>query len=134
MVDADTVKVKASSVQKRAGSVSYVAANMLDGDRTTAWNSNGDKVGSGEGVVLTFTFEGPLRLRGVALLNGYQKTTKDGKNLYKANGRVSGFTVVTDNSTKEWKVKDSPEPQALEADLGETSTVTLTVTGVYPGN
>jgi len=113
--------------------VTYVPANMLDGDPKTAWNSNGDKVGDGKGVVLTFTFAEPVRLRGVAVLNGYQKKITNG-DLYTKNSRVGGLTVKTDAATKDWALRDAREAQALEADLGETSTVTLTVTDVYPGD
>jgi len=136
VLDAADVTAASSSVQKPAGSVTYTAANLLDGDPRTAWNSNGDKVGDGKGVTLTFTFSEPVDLKGIALLNGYQKKIKDGgksKDLFKANGRVAALTVTTDGGETTWDVGDGRAAQKLEKDLGETSTVTLTVSDVYPG-
>jgi hypothetical protein len=48
----------------------YVAANMLDADPTTAWRMDGD----GTGAVLTFTLDQPRPITQLALVNGFAKT------------------------------------------------------------
>jgi hypothetical protein len=127
-VDSAAVRVRASSTnpdEKR-----YRAISMLDGDRATAWNSNGDKQASNVGVRLTFTFDGPVRLARITLVNGYVRS----KVLFDGNERVAKFTVATDAGQVPWDLKDSDQPQSLDLGGQPTTTVTLTVDGVYPGN
>jgi hypothetical protein len=127
-VDSAAVRVRASSTNPNE--TRYRAASMLDGDRTTAWNSGGDKLDSNVGVRLTFTFDRPVRLARINLINGYVRT----KVLFDGNERVARFTVGTGSGEVAWDLKDSDQPQSLDLDGQPTDTVTLTVDGVYPGN
>lgn len=129
------VKVTASSTQARVGSVTYDAANTLDGKRDTAWNSNGDEDGPGEGITLTYTFAEPVDLRTIAVANGYQKTlggTKP-KDLYTENSRLRRVTVTVDDGSFTWDLRDTRAVQSLTEEFGTTGSVTLTIVTVYPG-
>lgn len=76
----------------------YEASNMLDGDPTTAWRMAGD----GTGTALTFTFEEPVVLTEVGLVNGYAKTGREGEreiDWYAANRRVLAVEWSFDDGT-----------------------------------
>ena len=66
--------------------VTYVAANVLDGNPATAWRAKG----SGIGVTLTFTFAYRVRIKEVGLIPGYEKRdAKSGVNRFTENRRIS---------------------------------------------
>lgn len=132
-IDPGTIRATASSVQRRAGNITYGARNTLDGDVATAWNSDGD--GGGRGIKLTYTFPDPVLLRTITIRNGYQKVrSNDGVDLWPLNERVRQFTVTTDAGSWTWDLADKRNPQTLRQDFGRTSTVTLTITSVYPSS
>jgi len=130
-VDPATLNAEASSElppDPRLG-LSYSVHNTLDGDRSTAWNSNGAAVGTGVGQVLTYRFATKVHLVRIELVNGYVKTNT----LFTENGRIRGLAVRTDAGTAELTVRDGKNRQGIDQDLGTTGSVTLTVTSVYPG-
>jgi hypothetical protein len=126
------VRVSASSTQHPNGGVSYVPAYTLDGHPETAWNSDGQ----GAGASLTYTFDSPVDLRSITVLNGYQKvlTGSGGKrvDLFQLNERVRTFKIVTDGGTAVWTLRDVRSPQTLTRAFGTTHTVRLQVLAVYP--
>lgn len=131
-VDPGTVHVRASTTQRPDGGVSYAAANTLDGDRATAWNSDGQ----GVGATLTYTFPEPVDLRSISLLNGYQKvlTRSNGSpvDLYLLNERVKTLRIVTDAGDLTWTLRDERALQTLDHAFGRTTSVRLRVVSVYP--
>ena len=135
-VDPATVTASASSTQRHDGDVSYDAANTLDGDPSTAWNSDGARDGSGKGIALTYRFASAVDLRSVSLLNGYQKLRRRSGHtpvdLYAANGRLRRVRVVTDRGTWTWDLADSRSRQTLSGIRGTTRSVRLDVVSVYP--
>jgi hypothetical protein len=129
-VDPASVHASASSTQDPEGRVDYVAANTLDGDPATAWNSDGRRDGPGPGITLTYRFAAPVDLRGITLLNGYQKTRPDA-DLWRLNERVKKVRVITDAGSWTWTLADTRAPQTLRRDLGRTRSVRLEVVSVY---
>jgi hypothetical protein len=133
-VAADTVRASASSTQRRDGSITYGAANTLDGRPETAWNSNGQ----GAGASLTYTFAAPVDLASITVLNGYQKvrTASNGStvDLFALNERVQTLRVVTDAGSTEWTLRDDRSPQTLSRAFGRTRTVRLQVVSTYPSS
>jgi hypothetical protein len=131
-VDRSTMTARASSTlapNQQLGR-SYNIENVLDSNLQTAWNSDGDKVGTGVGVVLTFRFAKPTHLIRLDFVNGYARNTQ----LYKENGRVRGVQITTDSGTVNDELADRPIVQSLNHDFGTTSSVSITVTSVYPGD
>jgi hypothetical protein len=137
-IDPAAVTATATSTQDPAGGTTYDAANTLDGDPATAWNSDGAATGRAaraRPVSLTYTFTRPVELRAVVLRNGYQKVRRRaGKppvDLYPANARVHRLRVVTDAGTWTWDLADQRAPQTLTAAAGRTASVRLEVVSVY---
>lgn len=69
----------------------FYAANMLDGDLTTAWTPGKGVAtwGDGSGEYADFFFRSPVRLTGIQLLNGYQRS----KEAFYQNNRADEITV-----------------------------------------
>ncbi len=108
----------------------YDIENVLDGDAQTAWNSDGAKVGDGVGQVLTFRFADKTHLVRLDFINGYARTAS----LFRENGRVRGVAITTDAGTFETELADRSTVQSLSQDFGETDSVSIRVTSVYPGS
>jgi hypothetical protein len=135
-VESSKITAKASSTQEpEKNGVTYSVDNTLDGDPSTAWNSNGRKDGPGEGMSLTYTFDEPVDLTRIALRNGYQKirTRANGQslNLYQLNKRVRKIQVVTDKGSWTWDVADQQASQELAQDFGTAAWVRLEVLETY---
>ena len=132
-VSRSDVHATASSTQHPDGSVSYAAANTLDGRPETAWNSDGQGVGAS----LTYTFSAPVDLRSITVRNGYQKTLtrSDGSpvDLYLLNERVKAVRIVTDAGSATWTLRDDRAPQTFGHTFGTTRSVRLEVMSVYAG-
>lgn len=91
--DADSVDISTGEP------TSYEAGNMVDGDPETAWRVNGDA----SGETLTFTFDEPVTLTSLGLVNGYAKTSVDVSgtefDLYAGSRRVLEVQWVLDGET-----------------------------------
>jgi hypothetical protein len=135
-VDRAAVSARASSTQSPEGDITYAAANTLDGDVTTAWNSNGTKDGKGPGIALTYTFTAPVALRDLTIRNGYQKVRprpgRSALDLYPLNARVQRLRVVTDAGAWLWDVADTRSAQTFTRAAGRTGSVRLEIVSVYP--
>ncbi|WP_299057709.1 hypothetical protein [uncultured Nocardioides sp.] len=110
--------------------VSYAAPNMLDGRDETAWRM----VGDGRGSVLTFTFEEPVMVTTVGLLNGYAKTGSTGGrdvDWYAGNRRVRQVEWFFDDGSRVvHTLRDTPQVQRTDIRPRTTSTVRLRLTRV----
>ncbi|WP_380175012.1 hypothetical protein ACFEMC_07370 [Kineococcus sp. DHX-1] len=68
---------------------SYGVANVLDGRPSTAWRAEGDASGG----TLVFTFDAPVRLTQVGLVNGFAKVDPyDGSDRYEQGRRITAVT------------------------------------------
>jgi hypothetical protein len=113
--------------------VSYDASNMLDGVPDTAWRTAGDATG----MSLTFTLREPTELHQVGLINGYAKTSTDGKgrtfDWYLGNRRVNAVVWAFDDGTKvRQQLSENRELQMVDVDDVITSTVVLKLVRVSP--
>jgi len=135
-VDPAGVTVSASSTQHDDGDISYTAANTLDGDPATAWNSDGARDGKGPGMTLTYTVAAPIELHSISVLNGYQKVRprpgRSALDLYPLNARVQRLRVVTDAGAWFWDLADTRSAQTFTRAAGRTGRVRLEIVSVYP--
>jgi len=110
--------------------VSYAAANLLDGRDETAWRMAGD----GSGQVLTLTFDEPMTLTTVGLLNGYAKTGSSGGRTvdwYAGNRRVRQVEWYFDDGSRVVQtLRDVRQVQRTDIRPRTTSTVRLRLTRV----
>ncbi len=131
LVPAEVVEADASSAlpDETVGErvFTYGADNTLDGDPATAW-SHGD-AGPGVGERLIYTFDRPVELAFLEVVNGFDLDQPT----YYRNSRVREAAVITDRGTTVVTLEDSPDPQLVEGDFGETTSVVLEVRSVYPG-
>lgn len=83
---------------------SYAAANVLDGKPSTAWRSEGDATGE----TLVFTFDAPVRLTQVGLVNGFAKVDPyDGTDRYEQGRRITAVTWTFRTATGPVTVRQS---------------------------
>jgi len=119
--------------QDTAGNpVTYVAANMLDGDPETSWRMPGD----GTGIELRFTLASPTTLTRAGLINGYAKVAVEGGrklDWYAGNRRVLAATwVFDDGTTVDQPLSETKAMQTIDFAPVTTSTVTLRLASVSP--
>ena len=107
----------------------YVANNLVDGDKTTAWAENVD--GDGVGESIQFRFSEPMVLKAMKLISGYDKDV-DGWDRWVTNGRLRTFGLsFPDGVTKSFDLGDRRSWQVLPLGEKKTRTVRMTITGVY---
>jgi hypothetical protein len=127
------ITAEASSTIKQSKN-KFSIQNTLDGREDTAWNSDGEKVGTGRGVTLTYRFDSPVDLRSMTLRNGYVRSPELGAESYGLNGRIREVLVRTDAGERTWRLEDTPEVQTFDPPVGQTSQVQLIVQKVYRGS
>ncbi len=109
------------NVDVSGNEVRYEAANMLDGVAETCWR----EPGSGADDEIVFTFEAPVELTEVGLINGYAKTSGD-FDWYNGNRRVLAVEWVFDDGTAvEQELEGTRKLQSLPIRAVTTTTVTL---------
>lgn len=128
LATADAPRSDAGSVDIATGEpTTYEPSNMLDGDPTTAWRVTGDATGDS----LTFSFDEPVTLTAVGLVNGYAKTSVDDSgtefDLYAGGRRVLEVAWVLDGGDPipQVLVDGDREVQLLDLGAVEASTVEL---------
>jgi len=133
VLDPRLVTATATSTQddERVGDqvFTYGAANTLDGDPSTAWNSDGDRVGPGPGQAITFTFAEPVDLAFLRVANGYQLSDA----VFRFNARVAEADITTDAGTARVALADERGLQRVDGDFGLTTSLRLEVVSVHPG-
>jgi hypothetical protein len=83
---------------------SYTVANVLDGKPSTAWRAEGDASGD----TLVFTFDAPVRLTEVGLVNGFAKVDPyDGTDRYEQGRRITAVTWTFRTATGPVTVQQS---------------------------
>lgn len=112
--------------------VTYVAANMLDGDPTTCWRTPGDATGA----ELVFTLPPGSTVTSVSLINGYAKTSRAGGTTYdwyQGNRRIlRAEWTFDDGTTISQDLIDTRDPQRLDVGAIATDTVRLRLVQVSP--
>ncbi|MBI3648012.1 MAG: protein kinase [Actinobacteria bacterium] len=106
--------------------VTYVPANVVDGDVQTAWRTAGD----GRGEWVTLIFENPIEVVRIGLIPGYAKTDpQTGANRFlqdriitSVRYQISGFPPVTQT------FRPVPVPQFVEL-RATTSLITVKILG-----
>jgi hypothetical protein len=117
--------------------VRYDAAQLFDGDPTTAWRMPGD----GSGALLTIRLDELTEIREVGLINGYAKQATDGQGRtirwYLRNRRVTRVSwSFDDGSVVQQDLRERPRMQTLDVGSEVTRTIRLRlldVTGPMPG-
>lgn len=113
------------------GRVSYGAENVLDGDPATTWRVGGD----GTGESLEFTFDEPVVITSVGMINGYAKVDRrsDGTPVdWYAQNRVvlEARWTFSDGSVVDQDLTRTAQMQRLEIPARETTSVTLRIVDV----
>ena len=112
--------------------VTYVAANLVDGDPQTCWREPGD----GTGTVLTLRLARPTQVTKVGLVNGYAKTAYAGGRAYDwyaGNRRVLSVDwLFDDGSSVSQSFGQVRTMQELAITPVTTSTVRIKITSVSP--
>lgn len=105
----------------------YSAFNLIDGDPKTAWVPTGNKSGIGEWV--EFSFDDPMKVDSLKIINGYGKSDATFMN----NNRVKvAILEFSDGSKKTIKLKETSKSQIIQ--IGKkTRTIKLTISEVYKG-
>ena len=106
--------------------VSYAAANVLDGKSSTAWRCNG----SGIGHTLTFTFPAGTSIDSVGLINGYAKTDpKSGVKRYGEYRRITAVRWTFDDGTTmtQQLIDGDQKQQTMTVPAHRTQTLKLTI-------
>ncbi len=117
--------------------VRYDAAQMFDGDSTTAWRMPGD----GTGALITIRLAEPTEVRRVGLVNGYAKEAVDsqGRTIrwYLRNRRITRVSwSFDDGSVVNQDLRQRPRMQTIKVGAEVTSTISLRlldVTAPLPG-
>jgi len=106
--------------------VVYDAANVLDGDPSTAWRAAGD----GQGVELTLTLARPTVVTRLGLVNGYAKS-EPGYDGYAANRRLTDVDWVLGDGTvvAQDGLGRTTSVQTVPVDDVRTRTITLRLRG-----
>ncbi|MPZ62614.1 MAG: hypothetical protein GEU93_15240 [Propionibacteriales bacterium] len=110
--------------------VRYVADNMLDRKRATAWRCNG----AGRGVTLVIRLGGRTEVASVGLVPGYAKTDPvDNTNRYRENRRISKVRWTFGNGAWiEQRFNTSPNDRSLQTmriPAVKTGKVSITIKG-----
>ncbi len=124
-----TINVTASSVRYSVQSNIYVAANVIDGSRKTAWIEGAD--GAGLGEWLRFDFGREINLHRIVVLPGYFK----GPDIWKQNNRIASATIsFSDGTSRSINFPDRMERQSFDVGSVKTSWVRLEIREVYAGS
>jgi len=108
----------------RGAVVSYAAANLVDGDPSTAWRVPG----SGQGVVLTLRFAKPVIVTRIGLIPGYAKVDPaDGSNRFFQNRRVHRVRYGAVGISREASFVDQPELQTVDVQSKPSTEVTVEI-------
>jgi serine/threonine protein kinase len=113
-----------SSTDAAGNRVTYVPANVIDGDVQTAWRTPGD----GQGASITLLFDNPIDIVRIGLIPGYAKTDPDtGANRFLQNRIITSVAYRIPglpNTTKTFKPVPLPQFVRLRA---TTSRITVKI-------
>ncbi len=119
------ISASASSTLDPQPPNTYVAANSIDGDPATAWAEG--REGSAAGATITWTFDHPVDLRRVEVINGYAKSDA----VFLKNLRIRSADITTASGRLTTILKDTSDVQTLPVPPGSTGFVRLRIASVY---
>ena len=119
------ISASASSTLDPQPPNTYVAANSIDGDPATAWSEG--RTGSAAGATITWTFDHPVDLRRVEVVNGYAKSDA----VFLKNLRIRSADITTASGRLTTILKDTADVQTLPVPPGSTGFVRLRIASVY---
>jgi hypothetical protein len=110
--------------------VNFDANNLLDGDPSTAWRSDG----TAPPVTIRVTFPRPVHLTRIDMVPGYAKVDPtDGTDRFTQNSRVATARFALDDGAESVRrFTDRPVPQGFDLS-DDTTTVQITVLTATPG-
>jgi hypothetical protein len=128
VADVDATSTAPPGEEADGSQVSYAPAQVLDGERNTAWRTPGD----GTGVVLTLDLGEDREVTRVGLLPGYAKTDPtDGSNRFYENRRVTSVVWRFDDGTEvPQSLTQDAEVQGQDVPATTTRYVEVEITGV----
>jgi hypothetical protein len=123
----DVRQARASSELPPSGDVTYVAANVLDGNAESAWSEGASGDGTGEWIELVLTH--PAEVSRLVVWNGYQKDRH-----FDDNARVARVRIELGERRFDADLLDVRGPQAVDLpETVRTDRVRLTIMGVHAG-
>lgn len=124
--DVEVPSVAPASVDEDGRPVTYEGTNLLDADPRTCWRMAGD----GSGAVLRFSFDEPVTITGVGLINGYAKVDPP-HDWYDGNRRITTVVWAFDDGTEvSQELAADDALQSVPVDAVETSSVELRIVEV----
>ncbi len=123
--EADIVQIKVSSFVPQAGSSSFNASSLSDGDESTGWLEN--VAGNGTGQWLQFVFPKDVVVDSVVFRNGFDSDVSD-QEISKVKGMRVSFGGVHRQS---FILKETDRMQKIEAVKCMTKSLELTIDSVY---
>ena len=123
--------VYASSELAGDGSNTYVAANLVDSDYSTAWVEGVE--GYGEGEYIAFSGKGPQQVSKITIVNGYWKSEE----IYGKNSAVKTLEISFSGGEKKQVALNYGYGKVTEIVLDEPivcETITMKVKSIYPGS
>ena len=124
--------VSATSVSPTEGTVSHAPELVSDGRAETAWNTNENGVGQS----ITLRVDSATTISALRIMNGYNKISDTGVDLYYANARAKKILVEYEGGSKTFTLKDK-KGKYQKLKLGSsvtTSWVRITIKSVYAGS
>jgi hypothetical protein len=110
--------------------VTFESRNMVDGDPETAWRVAGDASGSS----ITITFDKPVTLTSVGLINGYSKRYP-GYNGYWLNRKILQVRwTFEDGTTITQDLRRRTTLQTTNVEAGPTRSIRLDIVSTIPSN
>ncbi|HJQ06540.1 MAG TPA: hypothetical protein VJ872_13890 [Nocardioides sp.] len=103
--------------------VTFGRAHLVDGDTQTAWRVAGDASGRS----ITISFDTPVTLTSVGLVNGYAKSYQ-GYNGYLLNRRITAVRWTFEDGTSiTQRLQQTPTMQSVPVAAGPTSSLRLQI-------
>lgn len=119
--DYSNFSLYASSTLPDMGGISYYVGNVMDGSDNTAWVEGVSGDGIGEYVQCVYNGTSALTIHGVAIKNGYVKTSTS----FAENGSVRGLVMY---------VNTSPVANMLLERIRDEQVVSISPTTINPGD
>lgn len=110
--------------------LAYSPANLFDARKEFVW-VEGNKNTAGEGEILTFGFEEPVKITAIQIWNGYQRSDEH----FAANARVRNFEFgVKGGPVSTYTLRDTKAGQKIELSAAaEGREFELKIKSTYPG-
>jgi hypothetical protein len=122
-------QVCASSTLNQQKSNTYGLTNLFDGDRNTAWVEGAP--GNGEGQQISVSFDAPVTINEIVLINGYAKSSKS----FNDNARIQNLSIQSStNISGDIALLDQSQDQSYTIKgLENVEWITFGIGSVYPG-